>query len=115
VDVEAVWRSLLADRAATRERIVAMTVEFDAVAMASAASNLDDEHDPEGSTVAFERELAAAMRSAAQQHLADVDAALERLAGRRYGWCEQCGRPIAPERLQALPTTRLCIACASTR
>jgi DnaK suppressor protein len=115
VDVEAVWQSLVADRAATQARIAAMTVDLDAVAKASAGSNLDDEHDPEGSTVAFERELAAGMRSAARKHLADIDAALEHLADGRYSECERCGRPIAPERLQALPSTRVCIACASTR
>ena len=115
MDVDAVRRSLAADREATDARIAAMSADLDAVASASAGSNLDDEHDPEGSTVAFEREQLAAVRAQAQAHLADIDAALHRLAERRYGNCERCDQPIAPERLDALPAARLCIACASRR
>lgn len=43
--------------------------------------------------------------------LAEVDAALERLAEGRYGSCENCGMPIPCERLRALPEARRCIAC----
>jgi RNA polymerase-binding transcription factor DksA len=85
------------------------------VASAVAGSNIDDEHDPEGSTVAFEREQYAAMRAQAQQHLADVDAALARLAAGAYGRCERCGEPIADARLDALPAARRCITCAAVR
>ncbi len=115
MDVEAVRRALAGDRDATEARIDAMSAELAAVASAAAGSNLDDEHDPEGSTIAFEREQFAAVRAQAQAHLAEIDAALARLAQDRYGICERCGRPIAPERLDALPATRLCIACASRR
>lgn len=115
MDVEAIRRSLTAERSSTLARITAMSAELDALARASAGSNLDDEHDPEGSTVAFEREQFSALRSRAQQHLADIDAALERLADGRYGICERCGHPVAGQRLDALPTARLCFGCASKR
>ena len=105
--------SLAADRRATQARIASMTADLEGVAAASAGSNIDDEHDPEGSTVAFERAQLSALLSRAREHLADVDAALERLSGSGYGWCERCGGPIAEDRLAALPATRLCIACAS--
>jgi DnaK suppressor protein len=106
---------LTADRAATRESIAAMTRELTAVAAASDGGNLDDEHDPEGSTVAFEREQLAAMRSQAVAHLADLDAATARLERGEYGACEVCGGPIAERRLAVLPATRTCIACAGRR
>jgi RNA polymerase-binding transcription factor DksA len=112
VDLDAARRALTADREATQARIAAMSAELDAVAAASAGSNLDDEHDPEGSTVAFEREQFAAVRAQAQVHLVDIAAALERLAEGRYGSCESCANPIASERLDALPAARRCIACA---
>jgi RNA polymerase-binding transcription factor DksA len=112
MDVDAVRHALIADREQTQARIAAMSAELEAVANASAGSNLDDEHDPEGSTVAFEREQFAAVRAQAQAHLGDIEAALERLAGSRYGICEACGNSIASERLDALPATRRCIACA---
>jgi DnaK suppressor protein len=104
---------LVADRDATAQRIASMTADLETVAAASVGSNLDDEHDPEGSTIAFEREQLAALRAHAQEHLTQVDAALVRLHDGRYGQCEQCGRPIAKARLEALPATRLCVTCAA--
>jgi DnaK suppressor protein len=106
---------LVADRDATAQRITSMTADLAAVAAASVGSNLDDEHDPEGSTIAFEREQLAALRAHARQHLIEVDAALVRLHEDRYGRCELCGRLIANARLAALPATRLCVICAAGR
>ncbi len=64
------------ERAAALAQIEALTREFDGVVAASRASNADDEHDPEGATIAFERQQVAALIAQAQQRLADVDAAL---------------------------------------
>jgi phage/conjugal plasmid C-4 type zinc finger TraR family protein len=47
----------------------------------------------------------------ALSELADVDAALARLAGDGYGECSDCGEPIAPARLAAYPTATRCIEC----
>jgi RNA polymerase-binding protein DksA len=41
----------------------------------------------------------------------EVEAALDRMAKGTYGSCESCGDPIAPERLEARPVARLCVAC----
>ena len=79
---------------------------------ASKASNADDEHDPEGATIAFERQQVAALLDSARRRLADVDAALERRTAGSYGICATCGRAIAPERLAARPAARTCIDCA---
>jgi len=46
-----------------------------------------------------------------ETQLKDVNAALEKIAKDTYGLCEQCGNPIAPERLQASPEARLCGNC----
>jgi RNA polymerase-binding protein DksA len=43
--------------------------------------------------------------------LEEIDAAEERLANGRFGICETCAKPIAFERLRALPATRLCVTC----
>jgi DnaK suppressor protein len=104
---------LTAERAATSRRITSMTADLAAVAAAAVGSNLDDEHDPEGSTIAFEREQLAALRAHAQVHLIEVDEALARLRDNRYGQCELCGKPIADARLAVLPATRRCITCAA--
>lgn len=105
----------MAERADTAQRLVSMSADLAAIAAAAAGSNLDDEHDPEGSTVAFEREQLAALRSHAESHLLELDAALERLHTDRYGLCEACGRPIGDARLEALPATRVCLTCAAIR
>jgi DnaK suppressor protein len=103
---------LLDERAAVLAQIEALTREFDGVVAASQASNADDEHDPEGATIAFERQQVAALLEQARRRLADVDAALSRRESGNYGVCENCGRPIAPERLAARPAARTCIHCA---
>ena len=41
----------------------------------------------------------------------EVVAALGRLDAGTYGRCERCGQTIPVERLEALPTARLCVAC----
>lgn len=72
----------------------------------------DDEHDPEGSTIGFERALVIDLLSQAQSDVADLDDALDRLGRGAYGTCGRCGAPIPPERLAAQPTTLSCLACA---
>ena len=103
---------LLAERDAVRAQIEALRREFDGVVAASRSSNADDEHDPEGATIAFERQQVVALLDAARRRLADVEAALERRETGGYGVCEVCGRPIAAERLAARPSARTCVDCA---
>jgi RNA polymerase-binding transcription factor DksA len=111
---ETTARELLeAERQATLARIQAMTGDFDEIVAASADSNLDDEHDPEGSTVAYERAQVGALLASAREHLDDVDRALTRLEAGLYGTCERCGATIAPQRLSARPVARTCLRCAS--
>jgi RNA polymerase-binding protein DksA len=102
---------LQAERDRTRRRLAELTGDFQEIVEASRATNADDEHDPEGATIAFERSQVATLARQARQHLEDVDAALARLADGRYGICERCGRPIAVERLQVRPTARTCVSC----
>jgi DnaK suppressor protein len=100
------------ERVAALAQVEALTGEFDGVVAASRASNADDEHDPEGATIAFERQQVVALLEQARRRLADVESALARRAAGDYGVCESCGRPIAPERLAARPAARTCIDCA---
>ncbi|MEG9225404.1 TraR/DksA family transcriptional regulator [Aeromicrobium sp. Sec7.5] len=104
---------LEAGRAETQRRLASLTRDFDGVVAASRDSNADDEHDPEGATIAFEREQTGALVSQAHRHLAEIDAALERVAAGTYGICEECGEPIAEGRLEARPVARTCISCAA--
>jgi DnaK suppressor protein len=103
---------LEADLADTAARLAALHRDFDGVVAASADSNADDEHDPEGATIAYERSQLGALIQQAERHLLDVREALERLASGRYGVCERCGAAIPVERLEARPVARTCVGCA---
>jgi len=104
---------LVAERETTVARLTSLTEDFDAVVAASRDTNADDEHDPEGATIAFERSQVGALARQARAHLAEVDAAMERLDAGTYGTCELCGRPIGQGRLEARPVARTCIECAT--
>lgn len=101
-----------ADEAATTERLLALRRDFTGVVAASADSNADDEHDPEGATIAFERSQVTALIQQAERHLADISAARSRLVAGVYGRCERCEQQISPARLEARPTARTCVGCA---
>ena len=45
--------------------------------------------------------------------LQEVGAALERIGAGNYGACDECGRVIAPLRLEAIPYTAFCFDCAN--
>jgi DnaK suppressor protein len=111
---EAVREVLDVERVTTMSRIRAMAADFDEIVAGSAGSNSDDEHDPEGSTIAFERAQVGALLREARAYLSDLEQALARLNASTYWTCECCGGPIAPERLAARPATRTCIACAAS-
>ena len=59
----------------------------------------------------FEQQRDLALRDRNQQHLEQVEAALQRLDEGTFGNCVRCGRPIPPERLDAIPWAAHCIDC----
>ncbi len=95
-------------RAETVEAIVGLDGQIASVTAARADANSDDEHDPEGATIAFDRAQAEAVRSVEATRLDEIDAALSRIAEGTYGRCEVCGEPIAAARLDARPFTARC-------
>jgi DnaK suppressor protein len=69
----------------------------------------------EGDPMIYQWELNLVMRDRAQQHLAEIEEALQQLDMGIYGLCEKCGRPIEPERLAVLSHTTVCSQCAQRR
>lgn len=63
-----------------------------------------------GSDVA-ERDLTLGRMASASGTVQEIDEALRRIRDGVYGLCEECGRPIQPARLEALPYARLCMPC----
>lgn len=102
-------------RAGTGAQIAALSREYDGIVTANALVAVDDEHDPEGSSTAFERAHIGALLEQARDHLEALDQALERLERGEYGRCANCGKPIPAERLEALPAATTCVECAAAR
>jgi DnaK suppressor protein len=100
-----------AERARTVERIAGLERDLQRLFDATADSP-DDEHDPEGATIGFERAQVTALLTAARAQLAEIDALAERLRTGDVGTCERCGGPIGAERLEARPATTVCVTCA---
>lgn len=105
-------RRLVAERDEELARLAGLTDDYSGVVAAARDTNGDDEHDPEGATIAFERSQIGALVQQVRDHLAEIDAALVRLEDGSYGTCERCGRPIEEARLEARPVARTCIECA---
>ncbi len=104
---------LQAELADVRAAVQRLRRDVAEVVAASEGSNADDEHDPEGATIGFERAQLASLLDAALRRQADVEHALEALAAGDYGRCERCGGPVGAERLAARPSARTCVTCAS--
>jgi len=105
--------ALRAERQAALTRVTALEREFADIVAAASAANADDEHDPEGATIAFERQHVAALLEQARSRVAEADECLQRIAAGSYGICSGCGKPIPPARLGARPTATTCTTCAA--
>ena len=55
------------------------------------------------------------LREREEVHLVAIEAALKRIDTGTFGTCSVCGKPIAPERLEALPWAADCIDCHSKK
>lgn len=95
------------------ELIDSLMHQWDGIVEASALTTNDDEHDPEGATVAFERAQVQDMLRRARVDLEDLDRAAQRVMTGEYRVCERCGGPISAGRLTARPAARTCIICAN--
>jgi RNA polymerase-binding transcription factor len=113
---EATFR-LNSDRDQTLHQVAQLEREFAAIVASASDGSAggDDEHDPEGATVAFERQHVASLLDRARAQLAAIDSALRKLDSGVYEICDSCGGPIGAERLAARPAALTCIRCAAKR
>jgi len=112
---------LRAALAAERERTAALlddlARDFAAIAEQVDGSATDDEHDPEGATLGFERAQVSALLRTTRQRLAELDRALAvggagAAADPAEVSCDRCGDPIPVARLRARPGATRCVTCA---
>src|SRR5246127_511747 len=116
-DPDPVRSRLNTDRERALQRIADLDREFAAIVTSASEGSAggDDEHDPEGATVAFERQHIAALIARAREHLAAIDAALRKVDSGIYEICDKGGGPMGEERLAARPASLHCVRCAGTR
>ena len=68
-----------------------------------------DQHQADVGSEVFEREKDFSIVQRMEDQIGEVEAAIARLENGTYGNCERCGKPIADERLEAIPWARLCL------
>ncbi len=100
------------ERAAVAAQVESLEQSFEDVVESSEFVSVDDEHDPEGATIAYERAQVASLLESARRRLDELDAAQARIDAGTYGRCDECGGAIPPARLEALPATPWCVDCA---
>jgi DnaK suppressor protein len=97
-----------------RSRLLAEIAEFEteqeSFSEASGENNYRD-HMADQGTATFIRDVDAALEDNVREVLASVERALERIDDGTYGKCRRCGEAIPEQRLEAMPTAELCIAC----
>jgi RNA polymerase-binding transcription factor DksA len=109
---EGVERALRASLDANAAAERALLEQHARIVEASDSSNADDEHDPEGSTIAFERQQVVALLAQVRATGEQLQRSLAAAQAGTYGTCEACGGLIDPARLEARPQARTCIGCA---
>lgn len=92
-----------------RHQLEDVTHAIDEVREAGADSTGDDQADAGSAT--FEREQGMSLAANHRDMLEQTEHALSRMDDGTYGACENCGRPIGVERLQAFPRATLCKEC----
>jgi RNA polymerase-binding transcription factor DksA len=108
---------LNSEREQSLGQIAELEREFAGIVASAAdgSAGSDDEHDPEGATVAFERQHVAALLAQARAHLEAIDAALGKVDAGVYEICDICHGPIGAERLAARPAALTCVRCAAAK
>lgn len=109
MDEAQVRARLLVLREETLAQVRDLGLSRDDIVHASQDSNIDDEHDPEGATIAYERSMLQALLAQARVRLSEIDLAFDRLATGEYELCVVCGAPIGEARLEARPTASRCL------
>jgi RNA polymerase-binding protein DksA len=74
-----------------------------------------DQHPADVADITMQREVDYTIKGIVEDEAEQIQEAMQRKAEGRYGICEDCGRPIPKERLEARPQATLCIDCQRKR
>ena len=103
----------------SRERLLELKAELQSIAESGdeSAAIVELDQTKVGRLSRMDAMQAQAMAKASAQRRAEmlrrVEAALRRIDNDEYGFCEECGEPINPKRLEFDPTVTLCVGCAT--
>ncbi|HEY7125143.1 MAG TPA: TraR/DksA C4-type zinc finger protein [Ktedonobacterales bacterium] len=111
--LEALRRSLLDEQQRLKHELFELTSGDEAVTptdpILESGGMASDQADDADALSQAERNRAITIHT--QRLLTQVNEALARMDAGTYGKCANCGKPIAPARLKALPSAALCIEC----
>lgn len=106
----------MSDVAGTDARAALEQERDDLLRQLNELGNLNyDSNFADSSQVTAERGEAEVLAATLREALDEVEHALSKQGEGTFGQCESCGKPIPPARLEAMPTARYCIDCASKR
>jgi RNA polymerase-binding protein DksA len=74
-------------------------------------SSLYGKNEAADATTDFEKRMA--LDDQKRNHLAAIEYALQKIDAGTYGICDNCGQPIAPARLEAIPHAVYCMSCSA--
>jgi len=109
-DLDAIARQLEQRRDRARERVAALAKRPERGAAQGFGKRIGD-----GTVEAISRLTDIGVGSSLEVRLARTERALVKLREGTYGRCDACGEPIAATRLQALPDSVMCVACAGAQ
>ena len=108
-ELKAVRAALAKELVRLNSELASVELEMDALIRESGEGAGDDQAD--AGTKTFEREHEMSLVINARDMVLQTERALERIDGRTYGRCEECGNPIGKARLQVFPRATLCMLC----
>ena len=103
-------------RARLENELTHLTEELEQLEASGSSSDERREGSPFGkreeeANEATDLEKRLALENRLREQLTEVRHALHKFEEKTYGLCDSCGKPIDPERLEALPQASVCMAC----
>ncbi|MBD0318337.1 MAG: TraR/DksA C4-type zinc finger protein [Thermoleophilia bacterium] len=111
IDTSLFRRRLLAERKRVEQALGHLHDENPSTITEGEEEETFDNHLGDAATITFNRELDHTLESNSGHVLAAIDEALKRIDEGSFGTCARCGKPIAAERLEAMPYATKCIEC----
>jgi len=105
------FRAMLTEERARLLREIADTEDEIRALQRQTGAEHQDEEIGGGASFTLDREIDRALDDNAKRALPEIDAALKRIDDGTFGTCTSCGKPISEGRLEARPSSNVCIEC----